>query len=132
MARALRIEIQGGHYHVTARGNERRAIFRQDKDRTHFLELLSELPPRFGVRLHAYVLMLNNYHLVLETPEANLSRAVQWLNVSYSVWFNRRHRRSDRLFQRCRLDQFLNSCHNQAPMIIPFSKQSRLNFSLGE
>ncbi len=51
MARALRIEIQGGHYHVTARGNERRAIFRQDKDRTHFLELLSELPPRFGVRL---------------------------------------------------------------------------------
>src|SRR5580765_8793378 len=51
MARALRIEIQDGHYHVTARGNERRAIFRQDKDRTHFLELLSELPPRFGVRL---------------------------------------------------------------------------------
>jgi putative transposase len=65
----------------------------------HFLELLSELPSRFGVRLHAYVLMDNHYHLLMETPEANLSRALQWLNVSYSVWFNRRHRRSGHLFQ---------------------------------
>ena len=99
MARALRIEIEGGRYHVTARGNERRPIFRKDSDRFHFLELLAELPGRFGVRVHAYVLMDNHYHLILETPEANLSRAVQWLNVSYSVWFNRRHRRSGHLLQ---------------------------------
>lgn len=49
---------------------------------------------RFGVRLHAYVLMDNHYHLLLELTEPDLSRAVQWLNVSYSIWFNRRHRRS--------------------------------------
>ena len=99
MARALRIEIPAGRYHVTSRGNERRAIFRQDGDRLHFLELCSQLPVRFGVRLHAFVLMDNHYHLVMDTPEANLSRAIQWLNVSYSVWFNRRHRRSGHLFQ---------------------------------
>jgi hypothetical protein len=54
---------------------------------------------RFGVRFHAYVLMDNHYHLLIETPEANLSAAMQWLNVSYSVWFNRRHGRAGHLFQ---------------------------------
>jgi len=99
VARPLRIGLAGGRYHVTARGNERRDIFRDDGDRQRFLELLGHLPERFGVRLHAYVLMPNHYHLLLETPEANLSRMVQWLNVSYSVWFNRRHRRSGHLLQ---------------------------------
>ena len=78
---------------------ERRVIFHDDSDRQHFLELLAELPERFGVLLHAYVLMPNHFHLLLETPEANLSRTGQWLNVSYSIWFNRRHRRSGHLFQ---------------------------------
>ena len=99
MARPLRIEIAGGRYHVTARGNERREIFRQDRDRVHFLELLAQLPARFGAHLHAYVLMENHYHLLVETPEANLSRLEQWLNVSYTNWFNRRHRRVGHLFQ---------------------------------
>src|SRR5436190_585375 len=99
MARPLRIEIPGGRYHLSARGNERRPIFRDERDRKHFLELLADLPERFGTRLHAYVLMPNHFHLLLETPEANLSRAGQWLNVSYSVWFNRRYQRSGHLFQ---------------------------------
>ena len=99
MARPLRIEIPGGCYHVTARGNERRNIFRDEADRRHFVELLAELPERFGTVLHAYVVMPNHFHLVLETPAANLSRTGQWLNVSYSVWFNRRHQRSGHLFQ---------------------------------
>ena len=99
MARPLRIEIPWGRYHLCARGNERRDIFRDDRDRQHFLELLAELPERFGTRMHAFVLMPNHFHLLLETPEANLSRTGQWLNVSYSVWFNRRHRRSGHLFQ---------------------------------
>ena len=73
MARALRIEIPGGRFHVTARGNERKDIFRNDTDRFHFLGLLAEVPERFGARIHAYVLMNNHYHLVVETPEANLS-----------------------------------------------------------
>ena len=99
MARALRIERPGGRYHATARGNERRDIFRDDSDRFHFLELLGELSERFGVRVHAYVLMDNHYHLLLETPEANLSRAMQWLNGSYCIWFNPRHRRNGHLLQ---------------------------------
>jgi len=99
MARPLRIDLAGGWYHVTSRGNERKPIFRDDRDRFHFLELLGESTERFHLRLHAYVLMPNHYHLVVETPEANLSRATQWLNVSYSVWFNRRHQRVGHLMQ---------------------------------
>ena len=99
MARPLRIERVGGRHHVVARGNERRAIFRDDKDRTRFIQLLAELPDRFGTRLHAWVLMDNHYHLLIETPEANLSRAIQWLGLAYSVWFNKRHQRSGHLFQ---------------------------------
>jgi REP-associated tyrosine transposase len=99
MARALRIERAGGWYHLTARGNERREIFYQDSDRRHFLELLQGLVEVFRVRLHAYVLMANHYHLLLEIRTTNLSQALQWLNVSYSVWFNRRHGRSGHLFQ---------------------------------
>jgi REP element-mobilizing transposase RayT len=84
---------------LSARGNERKNIFRQDSDRYHLLELLGEMTERFGVRVHAYVLMDNHFHLLVETPEANLSRAMQWLLVSYSVWFNRRHDRVGHLFQ---------------------------------
>jgi putative transposase len=99
MSRPLRIERAGGWYHVTSRGNERRAIFRDNQDRVHFCELLGEMVARFRVHLHAYVLMDNHYHLLLELTEPNLSRTGQWLNVSYSVWFNRRHGRSGHLFQ---------------------------------
>jgi REP element-mobilizing transposase RayT len=99
MARPIRIDIAGGWYHVVARGNERKAIFRDDRDRQRFVELLAEWVERFGLRLHAYVLMDNHYHLLVETPEANLSRAMQWLGVSYTVWFNRRHGRVGHLFQ---------------------------------
>jgi putative transposase len=99
MARPLRIERAGGWYHITARGNERREIFYQDSDRRHFLELLEAMVEMFRVRLHAYVLMSNHYHLLLAIQRTNLSAAIQWLNVSYSVWFNRRHGRSGHLFQ---------------------------------
>ncbi len=99
MARGLRTERVGGWYHLTARGNERRDIYRDDRDRRHFLELLEEMVERFRIGLHAYVLMSNHYHLLVELRELNLSRAMQWLNVSYSVWFNRRHGRSGHLFQ---------------------------------
>jgi putative transposase len=99
MARPLRIEVAGARYHVTARGNERRHIFRGDRDRRHFLELLAGWPEQFGTKLHGYVLMDNHYHLMVETPEPNLSRAMQWLNGSYTIWFNVRHRRAGHLFQ---------------------------------
>lgn len=99
MARPTRILVPEAWYHVTGRGNERRAIFRDDADRLHFLKLLAEAVERFSLRVHAYVLMDNHYHLLVETPLANLSMAMQWLGVSYTVWFNRRHERSGHLFQ---------------------------------
>jgi putative transposase len=99
MARPLRVDVRGGWYHVTARGNERRPVFRDDEDRKRFLALLEESAERFGVNFHAYVLMDNHYHMLIETPQANLSVAMQWLGVSYTVWFNRRHRRVGHLFQ---------------------------------
>jgi len=99
MARALRIERAGAWYHVTSRGNERREIYRDEADRVHFCELLVEAVDRFRLVLHSYVLMDNHFHLLVETQEANLGLAMQWLNVSYSVWFNRRHDRAGHLLQ---------------------------------
>src|SRR5450756_3004686 len=85
MSRPLRIERAGGWYHLTGRGNERRAIYRENRDRQHFCELLAEMVARFRLRLHAFVLMDNHYHLIVELTEPNLSRAGQWLNaVSYT------------------------------------------------
>lgn len=99
MVRPLRIDIPNGWYHTMSRGFERRLIFDDDCDREHFLELLEEMVGRYGVKLHAYVLMFNHYHLLAQTPHANLSRAMQWLNVSYGSWYNRRHNRVGPLFQ---------------------------------
>src|SRR5207249_7995783 len=99
MARPPRVELAGAWYHVTSRGIERRPIFINERDCQHFCDLLAELADRFAVQLHAYVLMGNHYHLLVQTARANLSQAIQWLNVSYSVWFNRRHERCGPLFQ---------------------------------
>ena len=99
MSRPVRIDVKGGWYHVTARGFERGVVFGDERDREHFAELLEAMVSRYGVRVHAYVLMGNHYHLILQTPQANASRALQWLNVSYSVWCNRRRGRVGPLFQ---------------------------------
>ena len=99
MARPLRIEIAGGWFHVTSRGNERRPIFRDDRDRLALLDRIGRMVREYRVCIHAYVFMHNHFHLFLETPEANLSRAMQWLNLSYTVYFNFRHRRCGHLFQ---------------------------------
>ncbi len=99
MTRPLRINLEGGVYHVSARGNERKAIFRDDEDRRHFLELLGQSVERFAWLLQGYVLLENHYHLLVETPRGNLTGGMQWLNVSYSMGFNRRHHRVGHLFQ---------------------------------
>ena len=83
MARPLRITRAGTWYHLTARGNERKRIYRDDNDRQKFLALLETWVERFRIRLHGDVLMDNHYHLLAETLESNLSEAMQWLNVSY-------------------------------------------------
>ncbi len=99
MARPIRVEFAGAVYHVTARGNEGKAIFRDDADRQRFLGTVEEAVARFGVVIHAFCLMPNHYHLLLQTPRGNLSAAVGWLQTTYSVRFNRRHHRSGHLFQ---------------------------------
>jgi len=93
------MEQPGAWYHITGRGIDRREIFRQELDRVHWLELLPEFVETYRVVLHAYALMDNHYHLLLETREANLSRAMQWLQTSYSMWFNRKYGRVGPLFQ---------------------------------
>ncbi|HOW97387.1 MAG TPA: transposase [Kiritimatiellia bacterium] len=91
--------IADGWYHVTSRGIDRRAIFHDDHDRRHFLDLLGALPERFGIRIHAYVLMTNHYHVLVQTPQGNLSQGIHWLNCSYGIWSNCRHRRVGPLYQ---------------------------------
>jgi len=98
MARAVRIRVAGGWYHVFSRGHNREAIFGGDRDYRHFLELLGELQAVWRVPVHAYGLMSNHYHLLIRTPAGNISAAIQWLNGSYGMWFNRRHGRTGHLF----------------------------------
>ena len=99
MARALRVQHKGGWYHVVNRGIDRGSIYRDERDREHFVQLLEAVSGRYGLEVHGYVLMGNHYHLILRVPEGNLSQGMQWLNVSYSIWFNRRHGRVGPLFQ---------------------------------
>jgi putative transposase len=99
MARPLRIEYDGALYHVTSRGNERKAIFKDDSDRPLFLTTLAQVIERFHWLCHAYCLMKNHYHLVIETPDGNLSKGMRQLNGVYTQAFNRRHRRVGHLFQ---------------------------------
>jgi REP element-mobilizing transposase RayT len=99
MSRPLRLEYPGAVWHVTSRGNDRREVFRDDADRERFLSILERTVGLFRWKLHAYVLMTNHYHLLLETPEPTLSRGMRELNGLYTQAFNRRHRRAGHLFQ---------------------------------
>jgi len=99
MARALRIEYPGAVYHVVARGNQGQAIFQDDGDRRSFLKTLGEACEKTGWKVHAYVLMSDHYHLLLETPEANLVRGMKWLQGAYTQRYNHRHKVRGHLFQ---------------------------------
>ena len=99
MPRPLRIEYPGAAYHVVARGNRGRPIFKDDKDRQRFLETLGEACEKTGWRVHAYVLMRNHYHLLVETPEANLVAGMKWLQGAYTQRYNGRHQVFGHLFQ---------------------------------
>jgi REP element-mobilizing transposase RayT len=101
MARPLRLESAGALYHVTVRGNERRSIFLGDEDsgRVVFLDVLGATCERFNWALHAYCLMTNHYHLLVETPDANLSKGMRQLNGVFTQFVNRTHPRVGHLFQ---------------------------------
>jgi REP element-mobilizing transposase RayT len=99
MPRRLRPPIPGGIFHITARGNRLQPIFLCDRDRVHFLVLLATLVAARGWKVHAYCLMTNHYHLLVETPNGDLSAGLQWLNGRYAQWFNYVHGFSGHLFQ---------------------------------
>ena len=99
MARPLRIEYPGAVYHATSRGNEKKPIFKDDHDRESFLAILTRVNKRYHWICHAYCLMDNHYHLLLETPDGNLSLGMRQLNGVYTQAFNRRHNRAGHLLQ---------------------------------
>ncbi len=99
MTRPLRIEYPEAVYHVTSRGNSRNKIFKDDQDRRKFLEILGSVVKRYNWLCHAYCLMGNHYHLLIETPDANLSIGMRQLNGVYTQAYNRRHKKTGHVFQ---------------------------------
>lgn len=99
MARQLRIEYENAFYHITSRGNQREQIYWDDTDREEFIKILHRTKERYGYLIHAYVLMSNHYHVLIETPYANIKQIMQNINTSYTVYINRRHKRFGHLFQ---------------------------------
>ncbi|MBK5273494.1 MAG: transposase [Desulfuromonadales bacterium] len=99
MSRPLRIEYPGAFYHVTSRGNEQKDVFKSQRDREKFLEYLASATERYGAVIHAYCLMSNHFHLLMETPEGNLSQIMRHINGAYTIYFNIKRKRAGHLFQ---------------------------------
>ena len=99
MSRPLRLEFAGALYHITSRGNGRKIIYFQDDDFELFLQILGDVCEHYNWVVHAYCLMSNHYHLLVETPDANLSKGMRQLNGVFTQSINRKHRRVGHLFQ---------------------------------
>ena len=99
MARPLRIQYENAYYHVTCRGNARQGIFVNDQDRSAFLDLLNRSRKIYQAQVLAYVLMGNHFHLAVKTPLGNLKEFMRHFNISYTSYFNRRHKRVGHLYQ---------------------------------
>jgi REP element-mobilizing transposase RayT len=123
MARPLRINYPGAFYHVTCRGNERKNIFADDRDRSMFLDNLKTSIGIYQVQVHAYVLMSNHFHMIVETPKGNLSELMRHFNISYTAAYNRRHNRVGHLYQG-RFKSILIDADNY---LLEFSRYVHLN-----
>ena len=99
MSRPLRLEYAGALYHVTSRGDRREDIYDNDADREAFLAILTDVCATYNWVCHAYCLMSNHYHLMIETPDSNLSKGMRQLNGVYTQKFNRNHNRIGHVFQ---------------------------------
>ncbi len=99
MARPLRIQYSGAVYHVTCRGNERKEIFKDDRDRKRFLEILAYSSKIYNIKIFSYMLMENHFHLLIETPLGNLGEFMRHFNITYTGYYNRRHNRVGHLYQ---------------------------------
>jgi len=110
--RPLRLQLAGGLYHIGARGNRRQQIFSDETDYRRFLEILAAVIERFQWRCHAYCLMTNHFHLVIETPEPNISEGMQLLNGTYAQWFNLRYGYQGHLFQGRFFSELIESAYH--------------------
>jgi putative transposase len=99
VARPLRIQYSGAVYHVTCRGNERKEIFKDDRDRETFLEILTRSSRSYNIKIFSYVLMENHFHLLIGTPLGNLGEFMRHFNITYTGYYNRRHNRAGHLYQ---------------------------------
>src|SRR4030043_561024 len=99
MARPLRIQYSGAAYHATCRGNERKEIFKDDRDRETFLEILTRSSRIYNIKIFSYILMENHFHLLIETPLGNLGEFMRHFNITYTGYYNRRHNRVGHLYQ---------------------------------
>ena len=99
MARPLRIEYPGAFYHITSRGNERKAVFKSERDREKLLFYFGSATERYAAIVHVYCLMDNHYHLLMETPAGNLSQIMHHINGAYTTYYNTKRERSGHLFQ---------------------------------
>jgi len=100
MSRQLRIVFPGAVYHITSRGYEKSFIFKDDKEKQHFLDILSRASARFDLIIHAYAVMGNHYHILAETKSPNLSQAMHYINMRYGKYYNIRHKRKGYVFER--------------------------------
>jgi REP element-mobilizing transposase RayT len=123
VARPLRIEYPGAFYHIINRGNAGEVIYADDDDRRKFLEYLETAVDCYAIIIHVYCLMTTQYHLIVETPNANISSAMQWLNVSYATYYNRKHNRHGHLFQ----DRFKSILINADESLVELSRYIHLN-----
>ncbi len=99
MARPLRIEYEDAFYHIIQRGLEKRSIFQEGKDKARFLQYLSEGYSKYKLICHAYCLMDNHYHLIIQTPGANLTKIMHYINASYVMYYNKKNKRTGPLYQ---------------------------------
>ena len=99
MSRPIRIEYEGAFYHIIQRGLEKRHIFKEQKDKAKLLEYIQHVHKAYGAIFHAYCLLDNHYHFIIETPRANIKQIMHSINTSYAVFYNKRHRRVGPLFQ---------------------------------
>ncbi len=123
MARPLRVEYPGAFYHVFSKGGEGEAVFKNKMDKEKFLEYLAKDVGLFSVVIHTYCIMANHYHLLIETPHANLSVAIQWLNISYATYYNTKYQRNGKLFQ----GRFKSILMDKDGYIKEFSRYIHLN-----
>jgi putative transposase len=123
MARALRIEYPGALYHVTSYGDRGDPIVRTDEDRARFVELLEETVGKYTLRLHAWVLLNDHFHLLLETPRGNLSASMHYFNTAYSNRFKARHGLRGRVFA----GRFRAVLVEKGPWLGPLSAYIHLN-----